>query len=90
MAMIEAMSCGLPCIVPDDADITTLAKHEYNALVVPVGDTEGFANSISRLLTDQPLYDKLTQNARKIVTEKKEEYSLQNISVIWRQILTTI
>lgn len=57
MAMIEALSCGVPCIMPDDSDINTVAIHEMNSLVVPVGDVEAFAESIKRLLTDETLYN---------------------------------
>jgi len=90
MAMIEAMSCGLPCIVPDDSDITSVAVDNYNALVVPVGDTGAFASRIHRLLTDESLLRKLSANAQSIRREKRGEYSLENITGIWKQILHQI
>ena len=87
MAMIEAMSCGLPCIVPDDGDIKTVAKHEHNALLVPVGDIDGFARSIKRLLTDPELSRRLSLNALQIRRERSYEYSLENVTRTWTELL---
>ena len=90
MAMVEAMSCGLPCILPDISNIPTLAKHEYNSLLVPVGDTEKYANGIYNLLNDVELYEKLAENSVKIREQKKHEYSLENSIQLWTQVLNKI
>lgn len=92
MAMIEAMACGLPCIVPDPphSEINTVARHEHNALLVPPGDVDGFARSIKRLLADAPLYERLSQNARKIRDERAYEYSLENTVRIWTEIVNRL
>ncbi len=87
MAMIEAMACGLPCIMPDVSNIPTVAIHEHNALLVPVGDVEGFAQQIHRLLTDHELYARLAANALKIREDKRYEYSLEHTMKIWSEIL---
>jgi glycosyltransferase involved in cell wall biosynthesis len=86
MAMIEAMGSGLPCVIPDISNIPTLAIHEVNALLVPAGDIDGFVHQIVRLLTDTELYDRLSENARKIRQEKHCEYSLEGVTDIWNVI----
>ena len=90
MAMIEAMSCGLPCIMPDVSNIPEVAIHDYNALLVSVGDVEGFAKQIYTLLTDDELYKRLSNNALKLRDEKEYEYSLENAANIWKEILAKI
>ena len=90
MAMVEAMSCGLPCIMPDISNITSVAINEYNSLLVSVGNTEKYAAAIYQLLTDNVLYEKLAKNALKIREEKRVEYSLENVTNIWEQILAQL
>jgi len=87
MAMIEAMACGLPCVISDVSDIPTVAIHDHNALLVPVGDVDGFADQILRLLTDHELYDRLSANALKIREERQYEYSLENTVNTWNVFL---
>jgi len=90
MAMIESLSCGLPCIMPDFADINTVAVHNYNSLLVKVGDIEEFSKCIHRLLSDDVLYARLSENAANIKSEKKDEYSMQNIQTLWSGVLSKI
>ena len=58
-AMIEAMSCGVPVVIPDTGDVTTLARHGENALIVSPPTAAGFADAIGRLLDDPPLHARL-------------------------------
>ena len=90
MAMIEALSCGLPVVVPDVGDITTVARHEYNALIVNRGGVDGFVAAISRLLENEKLYDYLSQNALRLKKEKAVEYSLGNVRKIWEHVFQFI
>lgn len=87
MAMIEAMSCGLPVVVPDVGDITTVARHEQNALVVKPGVVDGFVSAITRLLEDEKLSQDLSHNASQVKKEKEFKYSLENVRRIWEQVL---
>ena len=87
MAMIEAMSCSLPCVMFDDADIATVAKNGYNALVVELHDVDAFADAIIRLLSDEELYAQLAKNALRIREDYAYEYSLENVMRIWKEVL---
>ena len=87
MSMVEAMACGLPCIMPDVSNIPTVAIHGHNALLAPVGKPETFATHIHSLLTDEALYKRLAGNALQIRDEKAREYSVEAITSRWRLVL---
>lgn len=87
MVIVEAMSCGLPSVIFDDADISDVARHNHNALLCPLWDTDTFARNAHRLLTDAEMYQRLSANALKIREEKEYEYSLDNLKNIWHETL---
>ncbi len=83
MAMIEALSCGLPVIVPDDADITQIAIDKVNARVVKQWTKSDFSNACLNVLTDPAHLQLLSQGALKIRNEKRDEYSLKFQTELW-------
>jgi len=87
MSLIESMSVGLPCVVPDVGDIPDIAKDGQNALVVKPLDVEGFASRAIGLLEDRNLYEKISQNAIATIRQKEEEFSLQYNKEVWDDIL---
>jgi glycosyltransferase involved in cell wall biosynthesis len=87
MAMVEAMSLGVPVVVPDVGDITDIAEHEHNALVVKPLDVDGFVESVNRLLVDPVLFDVLSRNARSTIEDLKQEFTLSSIKKTWEEIL---
>ena len=85
MAMIEAMSCGLPVIIANDADITEIANHEHNALVVNHWTAHDFSHAIVRMRQDAKLYQHLRQNALQLRTSHQTEYSLDFQTRLWTE-----
>jgi len=83
MAMIEAMSCGLPVIVPADADIEEVAKHEENGLVVAGHTASQFAEAIMRLINHPEIYERLQGGALALRNSKWDEYSLEYQTALW-------
>jgi len=83
MAMIEAMSCGLPVIIANDADITEIAQHEFNALITNAWTRECFSEAIKRLRNDETLFQSLRSNALSLRKDKRVEYSVEYQSQLW-------
>jgi len=90
MAMIEAMSCGLPAIVPNDADILEVAVNNVNALIVDTPTDIGYYGAIERLIDDEVLYRELQGGALQIREQYKKEYSLEFQTTLWTNALQTI
>jgi glycosyltransferase involved in cell wall biosynthesis len=82
--VLEAMMCGLPCIVSNCGDILDIAKDGYNSLVIQkFDDYRGFANAIYNLLENDELYNNICRNALKIT----ESVSIENVTQQWELIL---
>lgn len=87
MAMLEALSCGVPVVVPDVGDVTTVARHDHNAWVVSAGTPEAFAEAIGALLADEGRRRRLAQGALATRERFVRECSLQAARQAWRPVL---
>jgi glycosyltransferase involved in cell wall biosynthesis len=87
MAMIEALSSGVPVVMPDVGDVTTVARHDHNALIVSPGSEQGYAGAIGRLLSDEGLRGRLAEGARASRSRFQQEYSLEAAQAAWRRAL---
>jgi glycosyltransferase involved in cell wall biosynthesis len=87
MSMIEAMSAGVPCVVPNVGDICDIAKDGKNAFVVEPLHIEDFASRIFQLLFDQDLAKRLSSEAKKTLQNKEKIFSLEYNTKIWDKIL---
>lgn len=63
-ALIEAMSCGVPCVVSDCQGNRALIRHEDTGLLFSVGDAQALAKQVARLLGDADLAAALGKRAR--------------------------
>lgn len=87
MAMIEALSCGVPVVVPDVGDVTTVAQHGENASVVPTATPEAYAEAMAALLRDEGRRLRLAQGALALRERFEQEYSLESAQTAWRKAL---
>ena len=85
IAMIEAMSCGLPVVIFDDADIGDVVRNGENGFLIRPGDLDDFAEAVSGLLMNPDLYEKLRVGALRIRAEYKQSYSLEGIRTVWER-----
>jgi glycosyltransferase involved in cell wall biosynthesis len=84
MAMIEAMSCGVPVILQDLGDVTTVARHGENAWIVDAGDPAAFASPIVELLRNDALRESLADGARRTAARFASDYSVEAAAAAWR------
>lgn len=87
VAMIEALSCGLPAVVPNVGDIADVAQHGFNALLVDQLTVEEFVQALSGLLSEETRYHQLAEGA--LITRQHlfEVYSLDKAKNDFEQIL---
>jgi glycosyltransferase involved in cell wall biosynthesis len=83
-AMIEAMGCGVPVVLPDTGDVTTIAKHGENAWIVSPPTAEGFAGAVTRLLDDPALYRRLSDGCLALREQFRRDYGLEGAMMEWR------
>jgi glycosyltransferase involved in cell wall biosynthesis len=73
-ALLEAMSCGLPCVVSDASPgPLELVEDDVSGLVAPVEDYAALADSMDRLVTDPTLSKRLGNAARDRVRTHAEQ-----------------
>jgi glycosyltransferase involved in cell wall biosynthesis len=78
MSLIEAQSCGLPCISTDCAPgIREIIKEYENGLIAPVGDVDVLARHIRRLAKNQELFVSYSRNAY-VHSEKFDQKHIRN------------
>jgi glycosyltransferase involved in cell wall biosynthesis len=64
MAAIEAQACGKPVVCSAQGGLPEVVP-ESSGICFPVGDSLALAAALERLLTDKPLYDSLSDAARR-------------------------
>ncbi len=74
-ALLEAMSCALPCIGTDVEGIGDEIKHRETGYLCGI-DSESIADAIQEVLADKSLQHKMGENARRYI---KERYSLERV-----------
>ncbi len=85
LVLTEAMSCGVPCISfncpfgPSD-----IIKDGEDGLLVPANDVQRMADSICRLIEDEPLRKSMGEKALHNV----QRYAPQNIMQHWEVLFT--
>jgi glycosyltransferase involved in cell wall biosynthesis len=83
-ALLEAMSCALPCIVSDSSPgLLELVRHGINGLVVPVEDADALACALARLATDRSFAEVLGEHARDTVKDHEPKAALK----VWEEAL---
>ena len=85
--VMEAMGCGIPCIVPDINDLKDLVVDKYNSLTFESYKSNELGILIDKLLSDKSLYLQISRNARQSIVEN---FSIENGIENWRRILGNI
>lgn len=64
IAILEAISYGMPVVSTDVGDITAAVREDENGYVVQPGDVRGLAERICRVFTSREGYQKLSEGSR--------------------------
>lgn len=75
-ALLEAMACGLPCLVSDIPGNRTVITHEKDGFLFPVKDSAALAHLLEKFLTDEALRRRIGQAGRATVMQ---QFSLQAV-----------
>ena len=88
MVVLEAMGCGLPCVVSDVGDINDLITDNFNGYIIPdYSDIDLFVESIDKLLSSKQNYDMISSNS---ISTVREKYSYKAATEVWQTILSEI
>ncbi|MER3445424.1 MAG: hypothetical protein C4291_00695 [Candidatus Dadabacteria bacterium] len=78
ISLLEAMSCGLPCIATSVGGIPDLIENGENGKLVKVGDEEGIYNAIVELIRNREIARIRGEKGRKTVVERFSIDSIVN------------
>lgn len=86
ISMLDAMASGLPPIVTDVGEISTLVRHGQNGLLFTVGDVSALAQHLDSVLADRELASELGGRARADVVAR---HSVKAVSAVYRTLLSS-
>lgn len=67
--LIEAASCGIPCVTTDHPGCNDIIVNNYNGKIVAIKDAQAIANAIEEIVADDNFYLELSRNARQRVID---------------------
>lgn len=80
MTALEAMTDGLPTVVPTEGGIAEVVEDGKNGYKIDVSELDKIEQCIDRMLTDEKHYDRLSTNA--LMQSKKYEMDVMVDSIM--------
>lgn len=91
LAALEALSCGVPVVATNVGGLPEVVTHDEVGFLSPVGDLEAMAANVERLLSDEDLYTRMSQAARKRAVEQfGEEGRVNEYERVYRRVCEEI
>ena len=85
IAVLEAMSYGLPIISTNVGSIAEAVKEKENGFLIEPGDVDSLANAMIQLINDSYLWEKESKAARKICENKfSEDVFFEAVEKVYR------
>lgn len=78
-AIIEAFAAGLPVVTTSAGGIPFIVKHEVTGLLIETDNDNALAESVIRLIQNQPLARRLASEARKTCFEYSSENAVRRL-----------
>ncbi|MGI6057566.1 MAG: glycosyltransferase family 4 protein [Bilifractor sp.] len=86
IAILEAMSFGLPVISTTVGDIPACVRNGKNGILVSPGDIDALARALSDLTSHEEMWRKYSRNARDTIeADFDEKHFYRKISAMWRR-----
>jgi len=86
--LVESLAMEVPSISTTVSAIPEIIEHEKTGLTVPPGDPHAMADAMERLLTDQPLRQKVRRAGReKVLREFDNTIHIKRLAEIYREAL---
>jgi glycosyltransferase involved in cell wall biosynthesis len=79
------MSCGVPVVIAETGDVTTLARHGENAWIVSPPTAGAFTEAIDRLLGDPALHARLVDGCLAMRERFRRDYGMEAAVAEWRR-----
>jgi glycosyltransferase involved in cell wall biosynthesis len=76
IALLEAMSAGVPCIVTNRNDFHAVIKHGYNGLLVAHNNAYLLAIALEKIIHDQKLRSHLVKNAYEVLEKNFDQHKM--------------
>jgi len=76
ISILEAMACGIPTVTTRVGALPDMAVEGETGFLLEVGDTEGLAGALTRLMGDPDLHRRMGNEARRRV---EEHFSIEKI-----------
>lgn len=86
-AGIEALAAGVPIVAYRAGGLPELVLHDVTGLLVPAGDVEGLASSMTRMLTDHERRRRLSEGARSHSETFDIDHHVDCLVSLYRQVL---
>jgi glycosyltransferase involved in cell wall biosynthesis len=84
MKLFEYMASGRPIVATDVPSVLEILKHEYNALISPMGDDEHLSQNIILLLHNAPLSQRLVNNNKHDLSKYSWDARIQHFIKVFK------
>lgn len=85
--LVEAMALGVPVVCTNAGGNMEVARHEVNALVVPVGDQTALVQAVLRAIRDWPFSTRLVAQAKMDAQAFTEERMVSGMQTVLQETL---
>lgn len=89
VVVFEAMASAKPVVASDLPGVREIVRHEENGLLVAPRDVAQLASGITRVLSDQGLRQRLSQQARHLAESYSWEHCAHEMENVYREVITS-